>query len=186
MENIREPSATAWQDLVLALRTAESFQRSIRHADTKTAALISAGCGMLAFLTAQAGLTAQGDDLASGVGPNRPLILLRVLFNVIAAAGLVGAAWHLGAAIRPRLSPPGRANRFAFAAAAHVGAPAPVGVRRQADDAWRLSRLLARIALDKHRRVQRGIDWLIVTALGLLGGEMLVVLSTLMLHRQGS
>jgi hypothetical protein len=147
------------EDLHVALNLISSFQGTIQHADTK-AGMLFAGQAVLIGTAVAAPLEVRPQWLAW---------LLTWGF----LAGLLGTAWHLGAAIRPRLSGPYGSNRFSLRQVAGQVAPgADRPVRRHQQEAWQLAALLAGTAIEKHRRIQRSLPWAALTMLAFLGRAM--------------
>ncbi|WP_203655837.1 hypothetical protein [Actinocatenispora rupis] len=145
--------------LDVALRTAESFQASIRHADAKVAALLSVEGGLAAAVVARSPRTLSGQP--------GWLTAAMVTAFVVYLVGAAIAGWHLATAVRPRLTPPARSNRFSFPAVA-------TGSVRwdRADgmaEASALVATLAGIALAKYGRVARAVPWLATCAAGAFG-----------------
>lgn len=152
MTSVREDH-DRWRDVRVALDTAASVQRSIRHADTKAAALI----GVLGSV-----VTLAADSLPVLAGG-----WWAIAAAVLGAGVAVGTAvtgHHLLRAMTPRLAVPGAPNRFAFPAIAAGRLPDHDDVTAQHDEARVLVTALARIAMIKHERVRAGIPWLAVTA----------------------
>ncbi|WFE24865.1 hypothetical protein O7623_15615 [Solwaraspora sp. WMMD791] len=163
----RDDDLTLKEELDVACAITASFQASIQHADTKGSMLAVLVSGVVTLLVTQAGpLRAT----LSGAGPTAAVlvVVLTVLVAALAATGL-----HLAAALRPRITPPGPTNRFAFPAMAGTdpprdGGPGPGDLRAEA---WALNRLLAEIALTKHRHIAaaiRGTVLLVVAGLASL------------------
>jgi hypothetical protein len=161
----------ALDDLQLALKTCDSIQSSIQHADTKAAILLT--------LTAGAGALA-ANDLHTRMPAHTPGAVLAVFAGSAAllGVGLAGALWQLGRCLRPRLAGPPGHNRFALPNLARRGVPRSAGstgeLRREA---WRLAETLATIAMSKHRAVRSSMTWLALTvaALSTLHGAQTVM-----------
>jgi len=156
------------RDMDLALRTVEHVQASIRHADTKIAAIASVVGGGAVFLAGQLPGAGLFDDLSGG------FLVATATAAALALTGLLGAAWHLADGLRPRLSSEDAAGPFGLIAlAAGAGPdhqPAPGG---ETNELWRLARALARIALDKHLRVRRSLAWVLLALLATVGFQLL-------------
>jgi hypothetical protein len=171
-----DPPIAGWQHIQLALRTADSFQHSIRHADAKIAAVFSCVCGTAGFAATQGGSAAE--ILAGG----RPYLVAAVLLTIATVIGIGHASWHLATALRPQLTGPAtagpaRANRFGFPSlAGSTGPPGPANAAQQAEEGWELAMLLARIAMVKHRKVQRSLPWAALAATGAAGWQVLATL----------
>ncbi|WJK42612.1 hypothetical protein O7608_09680 [Solwaraspora sp. WMMA2056] len=162
----RDDDLTLKEELDVACAITASFQASIQHADTKGSMLAVLVSGVVTLLVTQAG------PLRATLGGAGPAAVLVVVLTVLVAA-LAATGLHLAAALRPRITPPGPTNRFAFPAMAGTDPP-PAGGTRSGDlraEAWALNRLLAEIALTKHRHIAaaiRGTVLLVVAGLASL------------------
>ncbi|GAA2497502.1 hypothetical protein [Winogradskya humida] len=147
-------------DPMLALHTAEFVQRTIRHADTKIAAISSVVLGGAALLAGRV------TDLATLAGADVWMRYAAGVLTAIAIAGLAGAAWFLADALRPRLDTAGGTGRLG---------PADGDFRE-------LVEVLSRIAIAKHLRVRRSLNCLIVAAAAMIGWELLIAVPALLSH----
>jgi hypothetical protein len=165
MAELNAPRATPRRadTLDVVLRTAESFQSSIRHADAKVAALCSVEGGLAAAVVSRAPRTMPG--------PAGWWTAALVTAGVLYLIGTLVAAWHLASAARPRLTAPAGTNRFSFPAVA-AGCVRWDRVDGMAE-ASALVTTLARIALTKHRQVARAVPWLATAATGAFGWLLL-------------
>jgi hypothetical protein len=157
------------RDLRLALSTAKSLQASIRHADTKAAALLGI----------QGGMAAVAADHASSLlhAPSPAALVVGGLLTTTLLWGLGATTWHLALALAPRLAGPPGDNRFAFPNMARSKCrPTTLSVRQQRDEAWDLVSTLAGIAMAKHRRVRRSLSGLAVTTTSVTALLILTVL----------
>ncbi|BAL87636.1 hypothetical protein AMIS_24160 [Actinoplanes missouriensis 431] len=147
-------------DLLLALRTAESMQATIRHADAKAQVLLGFQGGMAVVVLQQMPALARTTHPAllatAGVAASAWLIALAV------------GAWYLMTAMTPRLAGPHPTGEFGLPSDRLSKSVDPV----PRDAAWNLARTLAGIALAKHSRVRRSMVPLImasVSASALIG-----------------
>jgi hypothetical protein len=164
----RTASAEPRRQLALALRTIDSIQASIRHADTKVGVLLGAQGGMAA---------AVWDRAPSLIGAADPVRVAAVMLGLTFLVGLALSSWHLAMAMLPRVAGPRRFSRFAFPSLAETRRPpAPSNAGRLCDEAWSHASVLARIAMAKHRRVRRGLAGLAVAA---VTGSALLILATI-------
>lgn len=176
METNPRSRRAGWRDVQLGLATAASVQASIRHADSKVAALFAVQGGV-AVTAAQHTSTLISTGLIAAV----PcwLMVLTVLLGVSLAIGLINGTWQLVMALRPRLEGPRGANRFGFPNVARTRRrPTTTPIARQRDEAWDLVATLAAIALAKHAGVRRSLPWIVaamVSTAGLLSTEMLAL-----------
>jgi hypothetical protein len=155
-------------DMDLSLRTVELVQASIRHADSKIAGISSVVGGGALFLAGQ--LT----DPGRFGGPGGGYVAAALVSAALALLGLVGAAWQLADALRPRLSTAEETGPFGLVALAAGTSPGQKpGAGWETPEGWRLAQALARIALDKHLRVRRSLAWVFLALLGTVGWELL-------------
>jgi hypothetical protein len=154
--SMADPDRDARRDLGVALATVELHQASIRHADTKTIALI----GVLGGLTTAAIDRLVGvHELATGPAVASIGLALTLL------GGLGMAARHLWRAMWPRFGTPSSVNRFAFSPdSSPRRPPSPRDVERQRAEAWDLVSVLAGIARAKHEGVRAALPWLAMCA----------------------
>jgi len=130
-------------DLRSALFAATSLQTTIRHADAKARIMLGLLGGSVVVVLQQVPILDRCDS--------SPLLAAAAVVAVVWLAALGAGGWHLLAAVSPRLSPAGHANRFTFP----TTRPATISVREQRNEAWDLVSVLAGIAVDKHSRVGR-------------------------------
>ncbi|MGI5146875.1 hypothetical protein ACQEVC_10900 [Plantactinospora sp. CA-294935] len=146
----------AWLDLQVGLATAASLQASIRHADAKA----------LALLTAEGGtaLTVADQVLPTTLDTNLTVATLTVLLAASMVLSMAAAAYQLALSLRPRLTGAGRANRFGFPDLVAGGRrPSIATARQHRDEAWDFVVTLARIAMAKHLRIRRCMPWFLVS-----------------------
>ncbi|AHI01022.1 hypothetical protein [Kutzneria albida] len=150
-----QPEHGTDEGLGVALTTVASFQGAVQHADDKIRTIAALLGTLAAFVAAQLALFAKP---AYGVTDNALVIVALCAFVLSnAAAGL-----HLFRGLTPRTGIPEHPNRFAFpSVAVHPSAtcwvPEPVAAQRE--DALRLARVLARLAMAKNRHVRWGLLW---------------------------
>ncbi|MBN6042022.1 hypothetical protein [Amycolatopsis sp. 195334CR] len=139
-------------ELTTALTTVTFFQGAVQHADEKVRTLIAAQSMITALTTAQAGLL-----LSRGHSPAVQVLAFALLgaFGI----GYALSGFHLIQALRPRTKAPSPLNRFAFPSVAAGNAQiAEVPLRAQCEQAHELARLLADLAMIKHRHVRRALS----------------------------
>ncbi|GLY25527.1 hypothetical protein [Micromonospora sp. NBRC 101691] len=157
---------TPKEELDLACTIAASFQQNIQHADSKGSMLAVLASGVVTLVVTQA------DQVRDGLTGARPVAVAFVVTLVVLVAALVTTGLHLAAALRPRITPPGPANRFAFPAVAGRDTwSSDIRVGDLRTEAWALNRLLADIALAKHQHIVgaiRGVALLVVACLTIL------------------
>lgn len=141
------------QNLHVAMETINSFAGWVMNSDTKIATLSTAQVILAVFMAAQPLGRAWPVD-----SPLRATALIAVLLFVISFLATVR---HLGAALRPRLSPGPELNHFAFPSVARVSAEnlghePPDCLARQA---WAQVHILSVIAMARYRRFSRALTW---------------------------
>jgi hypothetical protein len=137
-------------ELTSALAAVTSFQGAVQQADDKIRTLITVLGMQAGFVTAQLGLLARNSQTRV------PGLVVLALF----AVALVLAGVQLFLALRPNTDgPPGAGNRFAFPSVALHSWPVGGSLRAQCREAREVARLLARLAMVKHRRVRRAMMW---------------------------
>ncbi|MEQ0565595.1 Pycsar system effector family protein [Amycolatopsis sp. NEAU-NG30] len=164
---VRSASGLARTDAELgtSLTTISFFQNAVQQADEKARTVVAVQTMVTAMVAAQLGVL--GTPHAASVP--RPVLVVVVLCFALAYGYSV---FHLVQAIRPRTSPPPGDNRFAFpAVAAGTGCSLRQSVREQCAQAYDLARLLAALAMRKHRHLRfalAGTCALFASGLGLL------------------
>jgi hypothetical protein len=110
--------------------------------------------GLTALMTAQFGLLAR---------PAQPTVGRVLAFVVLGlfVLGCVVSGIHLFHALRPRMVAPSSPNRFAFPSVAAYAAPWPpqADARQQCAEARQVAKMLAELAMTKHRHVRRALYW---------------------------
>ena len=149
-------------ELSTMLNTISSFQGAVHHADEKVRTIVAVQTLITAMVTAQLAL----------LGPPRSTSALHVAILLCFVAAYAHSSFHLVQAIWPRTSAPSGENRFAFPSVAidkvstfHRSLP------DQCDQAHEMTRLLAALAMRKHRHVRfalAGICVLFSSGLGFL------------------
>ncbi|MEO3748411.1 hypothetical protein [Plantactinospora sp. B5E13] len=158
----------AWRDLQVGLATAASMQASIRHADAKALALLTAEGGVAA--------TAGNQVLPTMLDSNLVVATLTVLLATTMVIAMTASTWQLALALQPRLAGAGRVNRFGFPnLVAAARRPSIVAARRYRDEAWDFVVALASIAMAKHLRIRQCMPWFLMSLGSAVG---LVILRT--------
>ncbi|MFI1993940.1 hypothetical protein [Actinoplanes sp. NPDC020271] len=140
-------------DLGSALYTATSLQTTIRHADVKAQSMLGLLGGSVVIVLQQVPALERCGSTS--------LLAATAVAAVAWLAALTIGAWHLLAAVSPRLSPASRANRFTLP----TKRPATISAREQRNEAWDLVSVLAGIAVAKHSRVGRASPAVAVAAM---------------------
>ena len=159
-------------DLHLAVTVGESAQTSIQHADTKAAILLGGHVSAAAFVLSETGPVSV--VALAGVAAT----VLAVGLTALTVVGTLGAGWHLGSCLAPRLRGPAGDNRFALPNLAASGAlPAGVPVDQQRDEAWAVAVTLAQIAMRKHLAIRASLPWItvsLIASVALLGCSVIL------------
>ena len=157
-------------ELDTALSTVTSFQGAVQHADDKVRTVVAVQSTITALVAAQLAFL-PAVRMESGL---RAAVFAILAFFV---SGYVYSAYELVQALRPRTERLTAPNRFAFPTVAG-GSPsrAPVPLRQQCAEAHQLSRLLADLAMVKHRHVRRALTG---TAVLFLCGPLLLLVTGL-------
>jgi hypothetical protein len=170
MKRASAPDTGLVRELDTALSTVSSFQGAVQHADDKVRTVVAVQSTITALVAAQLAFLPAVQP-ASG---------LRIAVFAILAVFVTGygySAYELVQALRPRTERLAVPNRFAFptvAGGSHAIIPVPV--RRQCTEAHQLSRLLAELAMVKHRHVRRALAG---TGVLFLCGPLLLVVTAL-------
>ncbi|WP_410611672.1 hypothetical protein [Amycolatopsis sp. lyj-109] len=158
------------RELDTALSTITSFQGAVQHADDKVRTVVAVQSTITALVAAQLAF----------LPAVQPAAWLRTAVFAILACFVMGygySAYELVQALRPRTERLAVPNRFAFPTVAGGGVTTVPGpVRRQCAEAHQLSRLLADLAMVKHRHVRRALAGTVVL---FLCGPLLLVVTAL-------
>ncbi|WP_103353514.1 hypothetical protein [Amycolatopsis sp. CA-128772] len=158
------------RELDTALSTVTSFQGAVQHADDKVRTVVAVQSTITALVAAQLAFLPAAQPAAG---------LRAAVFAILACfvAGYGYSAYQLVQALRPRTERLTVPNRFAFpTVASGAVTTAPVPVRRQCAEAHQLSRLLADLAMVKHRHVRRALAG---TGVLFVCGPLLLVVTAL-------
>ncbi|MER7167863.1 Pycsar system effector family protein [Micromonospora sp. NPDC000207] len=159
-----ERTLTPFEDLQVAMNVTASFQTAIQQADAKAGMLIAVHTGLLALVATTTGDTVR--RLVLGDGPTSWATVAAWTALAVFTAATVAGGTFLFQTVRPRLSPPGPENRFAFPSVRPAGQP--VGAQTAAQlcaQAWQHTATVAEIALAKHRHIRRALRCLPVMLL---------------------
>lgn len=145
-------------ELATTLATLTLFHGAVQHADDKAKTVVAIQSMLMATVAAQFAF-------AGAVG------VAQWVFLAVFVPGYLQSSCHLLRAIVPRLAPTVAHNQFAFPSVATGRAPGRVPLQEQCVQAHEVSRVLAHLAMVKHRHVRRamyGTGALFVSALGSL------------------
>lgn len=149
-------SEDTWRDLHVGLATAASLQASIRHADAKALALLTAEGSVAATVVDQA--------LPATLEGNPTVAALTVLLTAVMAIAMTATTCQLALSLWPRLAGAGGANRFGFPDLVALGSrPSIAPASRHRNEAWDFVVVLARIAMAKHLRIRRCLPWFLMS-----------------------
>jgi uncharacterized membrane protein len=170
MKRASAPDTGLLRELDTALSTVASFQGAVQHADEKVRTVVAVQSTIAALVAAQLALL---PAVQPGAGLRTAVFAILAVF----VTGYGYSAYELVQALRPRTERFAVPNRFAFptvAGGSHLLVPVPV--RRQCAEAHQLSRLLAELAMVKHRHVRRALAG---TGVLFLCGPLLLVVTAL-------
>jgi hypothetical protein len=166
----RAPDPGLARELDTALSTVTSFQGSVQHADDKVRTVVAVQSTITALVAAQLAFL---PSLPAASGWRAAVFAILAVFVI----GYGCSAYELVQALRPRTERLAVPNRFAFpTVAGGAAALVPVPVRRQCAEAHELARLLADLAMVKHRHVRRALAG---TGVLFLCGPLLLVVTAL-------
>ncbi|EOD65626.1 hypothetical protein [Amycolatopsis vancoresmycina] len=170
VKRVPAPEPGLVRELDTALSTVTSFQGAVQHADEKVRTVVAVQSTITALVAAQLAFLPAAQPAAG---------LRTAVFAILACfvAGYGYSAFQLVQALRPRTERLAVPNRFAFpTVAGAAGPPARAPVRRQCAEAHQLSRLLAELAMVKHRHVRRALAG---TGVLFLCGPLLLLVTAL-------
>ncbi|WP_370962224.1 hypothetical protein [Amycolatopsis sp. cg9] len=145
------PGTGLERELGTALSTVTSFQGAVQHADEKVRTVVAVQSTITALIAAQLAFLP-----AARPAPGLRVTVFAIL--VFFVVGYVYSAYELVQALRPRTERLAVPNRFAFPTVAGASrASLPVSLRQQCTEAQQLSKLLAELAMVKHRHVRRAL-----------------------------
>ncbi len=136
---------TPSHDAMVALIALGTFQSYLQHADTKVSTLWAVLAGSAAAM------------MTTATESPIPFVLIYI-------AAFLGAVFHLGQALRPRLGPHGNIGTPSSAfGIMGVAERLPADAAAQRDEAWTMVRTLAGSAKTKHRHVVRALPWTVAS-----------------------
>ncbi|MFI6584166.1 hypothetical protein [Embleya sp. NPDC050493] len=129
-----------------------TLQSATQFADTKVGILGAVQAGILATAIPRADAIRDAWERGGAFG------WFAVVLLAAQVSGFVAGIYCVAQALRPRLNPPAAPNRFSLPLlAAGDGAP-PTGVDRcEQQEIWQFARVVAEVAMTKHRHVTRAI-----------------------------
>ena len=156
-----EPATEFAAELATTLATLTLFHNAVQHADDKAHTVVAIQTMLTAMVVAQLTFLAE-----PGTGTFAWLVILAVF-----VPGYLQSSYHLLRALIPRTAPPPGYNQFAFPSVANDPGPIRVSLREQCAQAHEVGRVLANLAMVKHRHIRRamyGTSALFASALGSL------------------
>jgi hypothetical protein len=148
-------------ELATTLTTLTLFHGAVQHADDKARTVVAIQTMLMATVAAQ---------FAFLVGPGAARVAQLAILAVF-VPGYVQSSCHLLRALLPRLAPTSTHNQFAFPSVATDPGATRVSVQDQCVHAHEVTRVLANLAMVKHRHIRRamyGTGALFVSTLGSL------------------
>jgi len=148
-------------ELATTLATLTLFHSAVQHAGDKARTVVAIQTMLTAMVAAQ---------LTFLVGPGAAMSPQLVILAVF-VPGHLQSSYHLLRAFIPRTAPTLEYNRFAFPSVANDLGPIRVSTWEQCAQAHEVGRVLANLAMVKHRHIRRamyGTCALFASAVGLL------------------
>ncbi|MFI1383894.1 hypothetical protein [Embleya sp. NPDC020886] len=129
-----------------------TLQSATQFADTKVGILGAVQAGILATAIPRADAVRDAWERGGAIG------WLAVVLLAAQVSGFVAGIYCVAQALRPRLNPPPAPNRFSLPLlAAGDGTPPTGGDRCEQREIWQFARVVAEVAVIKHRHVARAI-----------------------------
>jgi hypothetical protein len=161
----RTVNADPGRELTITLSTLTLFQGAVQHADDKARTVVAIQTALTAMVAAE--VTFLVDPQPTGSARIGLLVVLAVFVS-----GYLQSTSHLLRALIPRTATVSGRNQFAFpSVASDVPSVARLSLREQCVHAAEVGRVLANIAMVKHRHVRRamyGTGALFISALSAL------------------
>lgn len=154
-------------ELATTLTTLTLFHGAVQHADDKARTVVAIQTMLMATVAAQ---------FAFLVGPGAARVAQLAILAVF-VPGYVQSSCHLLRALLPRLAPTSAHNQFAFPSVATDPGAAPVSVQDQCLHAHEVTRVLANLAMVKHRHIRRAMYGTCALFVSTLGSLVLTVFS---------
>jgi len=151
-------------ELATTLTTLTLFHGAVQHADDKARTVVAIQTMLMATVAAQ---------FAFLMGPGVAQLAVLAVF----VPGYVQSSCHLLGALLPRLALTSARNRFAFPSVATDPGASPMTVREQCLHAQEVSRVLAHLAMVKHRHIRRAMYGTYALFVAALGSLVLAVFS---------
>lgn len=154
-------------ELATTLTTLTLFHGAVQHADDKARTVVAIQTMLMATVAAQ---------FAFLVGPGAARVAQLAILAVF-VPGYVQSSCHLLRALLPRLAPTSAHNQFAFPSVATDPGTAQVSVQDQCVHAHEVTRVLANLAMVKHRHIRRAMYGTCALFVSTLGSLVLTVFS---------
>ena len=162
-----EPATEFAAELATTLATLTLFHSAVQHADDKARTVVAIQTMLTAMVAAQ---------LTFLVKPGAATFAQWVILAVF-VPGYLQSSCHLLRALIPRTAPTPGHNQFAFPNVANDLGPIRVSVREQCVQAHEVGRVLAKLAMVKHRHIRRAMYGTCALFASALGSLALTVVS---------
>ena len=162
-----EPATEFAAELATTLATLTLFYGAVQHADDKARTVVAIQTMLTAMIAAQ---------LTFLVEPGAATFAQWVILAVF-VPGYLQSLYHLLRALIPRTAPTPGHNQFAFPSVANDLGPIRVSVREQCAQAHEVGRVLAKLAMVKHRHIRRAMYGTCALFASALGSLVLTVVS---------
>jgi hypothetical protein len=165
MSRTRTVSADPAAELATTFATLTFFHGAVQHADDKARTVVAIQTMLTAMVAAQ---------LTFLVKPN---VIAQLMILAVFVPGYLQSSCHLLGALIPRTAPTLGHNQFAFPSVANDLDPVRVSVREQCTQAHEVVRVLANLAMVKHRHIRRAVYGTCALFVSALGSLVLTVVS---------
>lgn len=162
-----EPATEFTAELATTLATLTLFHSAVQHADDKARTVVAIQTMLTAMVAAQLTFLVE-----PGTATFARLVILAVF-----VPGYLQSSCHLLRALIPRTAPTPGYNQFAFPNVANDFSPIRVSVREQCAQAREVGRVLANLAMVKHRYIRRAMYGTCALFASALGSLVLTVVS---------
>jgi hypothetical protein len=161
------PATEFAAELATTLATLTLFHSAVQHADDKARTVVAIQTMLTAMVAAQ---------LTFLVKPGAATLAQLAILSVF-VPGYFHSSYHLLRALVPRTVPTSEHNRFAFPSVATDLGPIRVSAQEQCAQAHEVGRVLANIAMVKHRHIRRAMYSTCALFASALGSLVLTVVS---------
>jgi hypothetical protein len=162
-----EPATEFAAELATTLATLTLFHSAVQHADDKARTVVAIQTMLTAMVAAQLTFLVE-----PGAAMSAQFVILAVFVT-----GHLQSSYHLLRAITPRIVPNSQYNQFAFPSVANDLSPIRMSTREQCAQAHEVGRVLANLAMVKHRHIRRAMYGTCALFASAVGSLVLTVVS---------